>query len=211
MTPREDRPGNKRLIAYVVPSPAPVLDPAELRHRVAADLPDYFVPAAVVVLDALPLNPNGKLDRNALPNPNLSAAPVGRAARTDREELLSKLFAEVLGFDRVSIDDGFFDLGGDSVMAIQLAARAHQAGWVLEPADVFAHQRVATLAGLLTRESADTPDELGENLGPVPATAPLAQTKSWQYAVLPQPTGADPPVPGGGAAVGVRPPRRPPA
>ncbi|MFF1482018.1 amino acid adenylation domain-containing protein [Streptomyces sp. NPDC058301] len=170
VTAREDRPGNKRLVAYVVAREGTAPNPAELRRRVGADLPDYFVPAAVVVLDAFPLNPNGKLDRRALPVPDLSALSSGRAPRTAHEELLCGLFAEVLGLDRVGVDVGFFDLGGDSIMAIQLAAKTHRAGWVLEPADVFAHQRVEALAPLLTPvpTAASAGEEAGANLGPVP-------------------------------------------
>ncbi|WP_344071128.1 amino acid adenylation domain-containing protein [Streptomyces crystallinus] len=177
VTAREDRPGNKRLVAYVVAREGSAPDPAELRRRVGADLPDYFVPAAVVVLDAFPLNPNGKLDRKALPVPDLSGLSSGRAASTAHEELLSALFAEVLGLERVGVDDGFFDLGGDSVMAIQLAAKAHRAGWVLEPADVFAHQRVEALAPLLTPvpATATAGEEPGANLGPVPLVPALVR------------------------------------
>ncbi|OAR23476.1 hypothetical protein A8W25_29095 [Streptomyces sp. ERV7] len=176
VTAREDRPGNKRLVAYVVAREGTAPDPAELRRRVGADLPDYFVPAAVVVLDAFPLNPNGKLDRKALPVPDLSSLSSGRAPRTAHEELLCGLFAEVLGMDRVGVDDGFFDLGGDSVMAIQLAAKTHRAGWVLEPAGVFAHQRVEALAPLLTPVArVATGEEAGANLGPVPLVPALVR------------------------------------
>jgi Phosphopantetheine attachment site len=120
-----------------------------LRRYLAEKLPAYLVPSAVVVLDAFPLNANGKVDRRALPAPDLSGLSSGRAPSTLREELLCSLFAEVLGLDRVSIDDRFFDLGGDSVLTIQLAAKARQAGWTLEPSDVFAHQRVVELAPLM--------------------------------------------------------------
>ncbi|WP_329396068.1 amino acid adenylation domain-containing protein [Streptomyces melanogenes] len=199
VTAREDRPGNKRLVAYVVAREGTAPDPAELRRLVGADLPDYFVPAAVVVLDAFPLNPNGKLDRRALPVPDLSALSSGRAPRTAREELLCGLFAEVLGLQRVGVDDGFFDLGGDSIMAIQLAAKTHRAGWVLEPADVFAHQRVEALAPLLapvpTVASAD--EEAGAHLGPVPLAPALTRLgaalgTSRQSVVLTAPAGLRP-------------------
>ncbi|MCJ0873389.1 amino acid adenylation domain-containing protein [Streptomyces sp. AP-93] len=198
VTAREDTPGNKRLVAYVVPRPGAVTDPAALRRHVAADLPDYYVPAAVVLLDALPLNGNGKLDRKALPAPDLSAPATGTAPRTPAEELLCGLFADVLGLDRVGIDDGFFDLGGDSVMAIRLAASAHRAGWVLEPAAVFAHQRVEALAPLLepAPDRACTVEEPGANLGPVPLTPPVirlgAQARAWQYTVVSTPAATGP-------------------
>ncbi|MFE5812844.1 amino acid adenylation domain-containing protein [Streptomyces sp. NPDC056479] len=117
---REDRPGDQRLVAYVTGS-AP--DPDDLRARLAAVLPDYMVPSAFVALDDFPLSPNGKLDRTALPAPATSAGTDGRAPRTPTEETLTRLFAEVLGLDRVGVDDAFFDLGGTSLLAARLMAR----------------------------------------------------------------------------------------
>ena len=104
---REDRPGNKQLVGYVVSSERPV-DALELRRALAGQLPDYMVPAAIVVLDALPLTPNGKLDRKALPA--VDHKPTGgRLPRNAQEEILAGLFAEVLGLERVGIDESFFD------------------------------------------------------------------------------------------------------
>ncbi|WP_307826862.1 AMP-binding protein [Streptomyces pactum] len=146
VTARTDR-GTTRLVAYVVPpagTAAP--DPAELRRHLAAALPEYMVPAAFVVLDALPLTPNGKLDRAALPAPGFHGAEGSRAPRTPLETLLCEVFAEVLGADAVGIDDSFFELGGDSIVSIQLVARARAAGLVLAVNDVFEHKTVAGLA-----------------------------------------------------------------
>ncbi|MER6363952.1 amino acid adenylation domain-containing protein [Kitasatospora sp. NPDC001527] len=127
VTAREDGPGGPRLVAYAVPEGAGAPDPAELRAFVAEALPGHMVPAAVVLLDALPLTGSGKVDRRALPAPDLTASPTGRAPRTPREERLCALFADVLGVGGVTIDDGFFDLGGHSLLAMKLLARIRTA------------------------------------------------------------------------------------
>ncbi|MFJ4284001.1 non-ribosomal peptide synthase/polyketide synthase [Streptomyces massasporeus] len=171
---REDRPGSKLLAAYVVPDgPAP--DTGELLAHAAAELPDYMVPAAFVNLEALPLNTNGKLDRKALPAPDLGARPVGRAPAGRREELLSGLFADVLGLPGVGVEDSFFALGGDSIASVRLVGRARLAGLALTPRDVFRHKTVEALAAALPEhvdEQFLAPDPEGADpaVGALPAT-----------------------------------------
>ncbi|MFD6471331.1 amino acid adenylation domain-containing protein [Streptomyces goshikiensis] len=139
---REDTPGVKRLVGYVTGG----VDPALARERLAARLPEYLVPAAVVVLDRLPVNVSGKLDRAALPAPSLGGAESSRAPRDDRERTLCAVFTELLGLESAGIDDDFFALGGDSIVSIQLVTRARKEGLVLTPRDVFEHRTVARLA-----------------------------------------------------------------
>jgi pimeloyl-ACP methyl ester carboxylesterase len=120
---REDRPGRQSLVGYLVPAPGADPDPAAVRAQAARFLPRYMVPDACVVLTALPLTRNGKLDRAALPAPPSAAAAVGRMPRNVRETTLCGLFAEVLGLDEVGVDDGFFELGGHSLLAARLVSR----------------------------------------------------------------------------------------
>ena len=168
---REDRPGDKRLLGYVVPASGQCADPAVLRTYLGQSLPDYMVPAAIVLLDALPLTPNGKLDRKALPAPDFGATKGSwRAPRSAEEELLCALFAETLGLPRVGIEDNFFELGGDSISSIELVSRARQAGLLITPRDIFQHQSVealAAVAGAVHKTNAAVSD-IG--IGPLPLT-----------------------------------------
>ena len=147
MIAREDRPGDKRLVGYVVGGSA-TLDAAGIRAQLAERLPAYMVPAAVVVLEALPLTANGKLDTRALPAPEYADADHYRAPDSAVEEILAGIYAEVLGVEHVGIDDSFFDLGGDCLSAMQVVTRARAAGLTFRPRDIFVEQTVARLAGV---------------------------------------------------------------
>lgn len=143
---REDRPGDKRLVGYITESTAGTLDPAAVRATLAERLPSYMVPAAVVVLDALPLTVNGKLDTRALPAPEFQDADHYRAPEDAVEEILAGIYAQVLGVEQIGVDDSFFDLGGDSISSMQVVARARAAGLLLRPRDIFVEQTVSRLA-----------------------------------------------------------------
>ncbi|MEU6595209.1 amino acid adenylation domain-containing protein [Streptomyces sp. NPDC046881] len=151
VTVHEPAPGDRRLVGYVVPAPgAAGVDVAEIRDAVAARLPEYMVPSALVPLPELPLTVNGKLDRRALPDPRLSAGTAYRAPGTDQEKALCAIFAEVLGAVRVGVDDDFFDLGGHSLHAAQIVSRIRrELGAEIRPRTVFTAPTVAALAGRL--------------------------------------------------------------
>ncbi|MFD4763320.1 amino acid adenylation domain-containing protein, partial [Streptomyces sp. NPDC058439] len=120
---REDRADDTRLVAYLVAAPGAAPRSAELREHLRERLPEYMVPAAFVTLESLPLTANGKLDRRALPAPDLAPTNTGRAPRTPQEQILCELFAEVLGVAEAGVEDSFFDLGGHSLLATRLTAR----------------------------------------------------------------------------------------
>ncbi|WP_155768353.1 non-ribosomal peptide synthetase, partial [Mycobacterium colombiense] len=162
---REDRPGDKRLVGYITGT----ADPAALRAALADKLPPYMVPTAVMVLDTLPLTGNGKLDKRALPSPEYAASEY-RAPADAIEEILADIYAQVLGVERVGVDDSFFDLGGDSILSMQVVSRARNAGVICRPRDIFVEQTVARLARV-SEVAAD--GEFGaadEGIGPVVAT-----------------------------------------
>ncbi|NUV70435.1 non-ribosomal peptide synthetase, partial [Streptomyces sp. CAI-121] len=166
---REDRPGDKRLVAYVVPADGTRgVDPAQLRAHAADRLPEYMVPAAVVAMDELPLTANGKLDRTALPAPVFRSAGTA-APRTPQEEQLCRLVADLLGLDDVGPQDNFFELGGDSIGSIQLAGRSRAAGLELTPKDVFRTRTLAQLAAVAGTVAAPS-DAADDGVGEVPLT-----------------------------------------
>ncbi len=176
---RQGTEGDRQLVGYVVAEPGHEIDPAEVRRRMAAVLPDYMVPGAVVVLDAMPLTPSGKLDRRALPAPGLTGQGHRRAPRTPREEVLCALFAELAGVPAVGIDDGFFDVGGHSLLATKLVNRVRSHFGVELP--LRAVFETPTVAGLAERIEAAGRAQAA--LVPVdrPARIPLssAQRRLW--------------------------------
>ena len=162
---REDRPGDKRLVGYITGT----ADPAEIRAALGERLPAYMVPTAVVILEALPLTVNGKLDTRALPAPEYTDADRYRAPATAIEEILAGIYAQVLGVERVGVDDSFFELGGDSILSMQVVARARAAGVLCRPRDIFVEKTVARLARL-ARVADSTDGPVDEGIGSVIAT-----------------------------------------
>jgi acyl carrier protein len=151
---REDQPGDKRLVGYVVPGPGAELDPALLREACGRVLPGYMVPSAVVVLDALPLTANGKLDRRALPAPEY-AAGGDQAPASPRQQAICELFAQVLGLNQVGVEDNFFDLGGHSLLAAVLVARlTQQLGIKISLRTFMSNSTVRAINGYLDRQDA---------------------------------------------------------
>ncbi|MFC7762569.1 condensation domain-containing protein [Catellatospora bangladeshensis] len=161
---------DNRLVGYVVGD----ADPAGVRAALGDLLPDYMIPAVVVTLAELPLNSSGKVDRAALPAPSAAPAAAGRGPRDEKEHLLSALFAEVLGLSEVGVDDSFFDLGGDSIVSIQLVSRARAAGLVFTARDVFRHRTVAGLAAVTAEIERPLSEPPGAGVGEVTPTPIVA-------------------------------------
>ena len=157
---REDAPGEKRLVGYVVPREP--ITASELRKHLKRLVPEYMVPAAFVILDKLPLTSNGKVDRKTLPapeqeRPDLDARYV--APSTAIQARLAAIWAKVLRLERVGINDNFFELGGDSILSIQVIAQARQAGLALTPRLLFQYQTIAELASFVSQDDATEADQ----------------------------------------------------
>jgi amino acid adenylation domain-containing protein/non-ribosomal peptide synthase protein (TIGR01720 family) len=171
---RSDGPGEKRLVAYVVASGGAAPATPELRSYLKERLPDYMVPAFFVEMGELPVTPNGKVDRRALPAPDVEhlaeAEQGGGEPRTDTERRLAALWAEVLGVPKVGVHDNFFELGGDSILSIQIIARAGEAGLRITPKQMFLHQTIAELAPLVGTAAAVEAEQEAV-VGEVPLTA----------------------------------------
>jgi hypothetical protein len=154
---RPDRPGDRRLVAYLVPRDGS-FSLEELRGALRERLPEYMVPSAFVVLDALPLTANGKLDRRALPAPDAAArGPVGSgiAPRTATEEVIAAVWREVLDLPAVGVEDSFFDLGGHSLLIVQVHRRLAEQFPELAVVDLFRYPTISALAGFLSKEKTE--------------------------------------------------------
>ncbi|MCI0912462.1 non-ribosomal peptide synthetase [Pseudomonas putida] len=194
-----DLPGGKQLVGYLVCKQASVDSEAQaqLREAVKADarqhLPDYMVPAHLVLLASLPLMGNGKLDRRALPMPDLEQARQHyQAPANELEEQLAQIWCEVLNVSRVGVQDNFFELGGDSILSIQVVSRARQLGLQFTPRDLFQHQTIQTLAAVVGRSEIANIIEQGQRQGHSGLTpiqqwffdSEVAQPHHWNQAVL---------------------------
>ncbi|HDR4948816.1 TPA: amino acid adenylation domain-containing protein [Bacillus cereus] len=197
---REDQPGDKRLVAYIVPSEHVHIDTVEMRRNVGLSLPDYMVPYAFVMISELPLTPNSKLDRKALPAPEFTASTISRGPRTPKEEILCELFTEVLNLPRIGIDDGFFDLGGHSLLAVQLMSRIREAlGIELSIGSLFAAPTVAGLAERLEMGTSQSVLDVILSLRTSGGELPMfcvhpAGGLSWCYAGLMKSLGSEHPI-----------------
>ncbi|MBY6365148.1 non-ribosomal peptide synthetase [Rhodococcoides corynebacterioides] len=187
--------GSAFLAAYVVPDSGAVLHAADVLDHAATVLPDYMVPSTVTVLDALPLTVNGKVDRRALPDPE-QAVTGTVAPRTDRERELCAVVAEALGLPEVGVTDDFFALGGDSIVALTVVAKARARGIAIGPRDVFSLRTPEALAAAAPDEVAPVADE---PTGVVPLTPVVARAlrhgairpRFHQTACVPVPAGTD--------------------
>ncbi|MEZ4868995.1 MAG: amino acid adenylation domain-containing protein [Caldilineaceae bacterium] len=179
-----DGPGGPQLVAYVTPADPTLLNStsllATLHQRLAARLPEYMVPAQIFVLATLPLAPNGKLDRKALPAPDRTAAAAYAPPQTPVEETLAAIWGAVLRLPRVGMHDNFFALGGDSILSIQVVAKARQQGLQLTVQQIFQHQTIAGLATVAQVAAAPQAEQAAIS-GPVPLT-PVQQ---WFFAQAP--------------------------
>ena len=185
---REDEPGNKRLVAYIVGQTSSEDITHELRSFLEKKLPSYMVPSAFVMLEALPLTPNGKVDRRALPAPDgvkLKSEGTFVSPSTPVEKVLAEIWTQVLGVENVGIDDNFFELGGDSFLSIQIIYKANQAGLQLTPKQLFDNQTIAKLAAVAgTLQTIQAEQELKTEQ--VASIQQSAETKSFTPSDFPQ-------------------------
>jgi len=176
---REDQPNEKRIVAYLAGEQE--LQIGELRRFVKDKLPDYMVPSAFVWLEALPLTPNGKVDRKALPVPEIRVDSVqSTEPRTETERILAEIWCRVLGLPQVGIHANFFELGGDSILSIQIVSRVNQAGLRVTPKQMFENQTIAELAEAI-EHAAGTVVEIAAEQGIVTGEVPLLPIQQWFF------------------------------
>jgi len=175
---REDHPGSKRLVAYLVTTPDATADEVYWNEFLEGSLPDYMIPAAYVKMEQLPLSANGKLDKKALPVPFIGERFFDRyvAPRTPAEKILAGIWAQLLQVERVGIHDNFFGLAGDSILAIQVVSRARKAGLRLTPRQLFQYQTVAELA-----EAAVPMSDLRNESEAIPGRGVLSPIQHWFF------------------------------
>ena len=177
VVPREDRPGDVRLVGYVVPEGAAAPGRADLLAWLRDRVPEHMVPAAFVVLDAFPLTPAGKVDRRALPAPEPSEPETAAAPRTPEEEILAGIWADVLGVDRVGLHDDFFERGGHSLLATRVVSRVRsELGVEIPVRSIFEAPTVAGLSEMVRAGRGDT----GSPVVPVPRDRPVPLSFSQQ-------------------------------
>ena len=192
---RDEGAGDKRLVAYLVCAEGPRPTAGELRGFLQEKLPDYMVPAAFVLLDKLPLTASGKVDRRALPAPEDGERAVAgttfAAPATVVEEELSRIWASVLRLEKIGVHDNFFEVGGDSILSIQIVSRAQQAGIRVTPRQIFEHPTIAELAAVAGTKQVVAAEQ-GVVTGPVPLTpverwwleTPRAAPHHWNQSVF---------------------------
>ncbi|MDQ0418594.1 amino acid adenylation domain-containing protein/non-ribosomal peptide synthase protein (TIGR01720 family) [Croceifilum oryzae] len=170
---REDQPGDKRLVAYVVGDG----DASEWRDYLKAELPSHMIPAGFVKVESIPLTANGKVDRESLPMPEEQKVETEWVApRSLNEEVLASIWKQVLGIKQVGIHDNFFEIGGDSILSIQIISRASQMGLKLTPKQMFEHQTIAELAQVAKEEQSVQAEQ-----GVVTGEAPLTPIQHWFF------------------------------
>ncbi|MEH2169731.1 MAG: amino acid adenylation domain-containing protein, partial [Nostoc sp.] len=180
---REESINSQRIVAYVVPQTEQILTIPELRDFLESKLPNYMVPAAFVMLEALPLTPNGKVDRKALPAPDgvITREHEYVTPRTAIEQTLTNIWQELLLKEKVSIHDNFFEIGGDSILSIQVISRAKNSGIQITTKQIFQNQTIADLARV-----ANTTVSVSAQQGIVTGVAPLTPIQHWFFAQNPQ-------------------------
>ena len=165
-------PGDKRLVAYMLPNPGGVPAAGTLREFLLPKLPDYMIPAAFITLPSIPLTPNGKVDRRALPAPDWAGQPRAAAyaePRSAEEKKMAEIWAEVLRLEKVGINDNLFELGADSLHVFQIVARANKAGIEVKPRQILQFRTIAAVFAELSKSAPGGSQ--------APALAPVSRAK----------------------------------